>query len=312
MNYEIEKYGDIAVYWNAEIDGDGRQFVGQYLSIVRSITGRVGRAFEFCAGTGYIGFSLLANNLCETLCLAEIDPKAVAALKKTVTDNGLDDRVTVYLCDALEGIPESERWDLVVGFPPHHPAPFEDDEGICGDEGIDLHCIDLDLKLHQAFYQNVRKFLSPHGSIIMIENYEGADESVLEPFLQSGGLEIVRSFMYSDHRFPLNSFYYLWSRPRAAELVYQAAPAHTIKLRLSQMEGQVITKGLDGFQKLRAEIFNDLNRPAEIVLRQEQGPQRTMKLLPGETKSSAVYLCPPGLLSFFESDGGKGSAMKSR
>ena len=36
--------------------------------------------------------------------------------------NGLQDRVRVYLSDGLNGIPSSEKWDLVVSNPPHFLA----------------------------------------------------------------------------------------------------------------------------------------------------------------------------------------------
>ena len=77
------------------------------------------RAYEWCAGPGFIGFSLLAHGLCETLCLADVNPEAVAACRRTVRENALDDRVSVYRSDNLADIPAAERWDLVVSNPPH-------------------------------------------------------------------------------------------------------------------------------------------------------------------------------------------------
>jgi tRNA1(Val) A37 N6-methylase TrmN6 len=75
---------------------------------------RQSRVFEWCAGPGFIGFALLGYGFCDTLCLAD-----VKACRLTVTQNGLAERVTVYHSDNLDGIPPSERWDLVVGNPPH-------------------------------------------------------------------------------------------------------------------------------------------------------------------------------------------------
>ena len=54
------------------------------------------RVFEWCAGPAFIGFSLLGKGQCETLCLADINPTSVAACRRTLADNGLSGRVTVY------------------------------------------------------------------------------------------------------------------------------------------------------------------------------------------------------------------------
>ena len=40
------------------------------------------RAFEWCSGPGFIGFSMLGNGLCETLCLSDINPAAVSSCQQ--------------------------------------------------------------------------------------------------------------------------------------------------------------------------------------------------------------------------------------
>lgn len=55
----------------------------------------------------------------ETLCLADVNPRAVRACRKTIRERGLENRVTVYESDNLDAIPADERWDLVVSNPPH-------------------------------------------------------------------------------------------------------------------------------------------------------------------------------------------------
>jgi methylase of polypeptide subunit release factors len=56
---------------------------------------RQARALEWCAGPGFIRFALLGYGLCNTLCLADINPEAVEACRLTVTQTGLAERVTV-------------------------------------------------------------------------------------------------------------------------------------------------------------------------------------------------------------------------
>jgi methylase of polypeptide subunit release factors len=124
MDYRIERYCDIEVCWFPGLDGGGRSFGQDFLPVVRNLFGHVGRVFEFCAGPGFVGFSLLAHGLCDSLTVADINPRAVGALRQTVSRNGLEDRVHVFHSDGLAGIPAGERWDLVVGNPPHFAKPF--------------------------------------------------------------------------------------------------------------------------------------------------------------------------------------------
>src|SRR6476646_6270546 len=97
--YYKVKYGDIAVNYVPEIDGGGMTFGQQFLKVLPPRTGRVKHAFEFCAGPGFIGFAMLAAGLCERLTLADVNPAAVRACEQTIRENGLGDRVKVYLSD---------------------------------------------------------------------------------------------------------------------------------------------------------------------------------------------------------------------
>ena len=80
--------------------------------------------FSGARGPGFIGFALLGYGFCDTLCLADINPEAVDACRRTVIQNRLAERVAVYHSDNLDGIPASEQWDLVVGNPPHFVDRF--------------------------------------------------------------------------------------------------------------------------------------------------------------------------------------------
>src|SRR5262249_328153 len=113
-------YGDIRVHYKYHLDGGGRTFGLGYLSLFRDLNlPRQQRIFEWCAGPGFMGFGLLGYGFCDTLCLADINPEAIEACRRTVAENGLADRVAIYSSDNLDGIAPTEQWDLVVGNPPH-------------------------------------------------------------------------------------------------------------------------------------------------------------------------------------------------
>src|SRR3954454_7892039 len=93
--YSQVTYPGIAVSYKPHLDGGGSTF-GQNIIPLLQARGmpKVKRAFEWCAGPGFIGFSLLAHNLAETLCLADVNPEAVAACRRTIAQNGLEARAS--------------------------------------------------------------------------------------------------------------------------------------------------------------------------------------------------------------------------
>src|SRR5215467_9087861 len=113
------KFREISVVFEPALDGGGSTFGQEFIQVVADRIGPSQHIFEFCAGPGFIGFSLLAHGLCEKLTLADINPEAVQACRRTIADNALSDRVSVYCSDNLQDIPAAEKWDLVVSNPPH-------------------------------------------------------------------------------------------------------------------------------------------------------------------------------------------------
>lgn len=173
------------------------------------------RAFEWCAGPGYIGLELLATGFCKTLVLADVNPAAVESARATVRENGLEDRVTVYLSDNLNGLPPDERFDLVVANPPnyHDINPKHPLGALLQD---DLRPNDRGWALHRAFYAGIRKHLLP-DAVLAISEVEPFDEQVflstrLCPYdirprapivdfkgmIDDGGLQLVDVALYAN------------------------------------------------------------------------------------------------------------------
>lgn len=139
------------------------------------------RVFEWCAGPAFIGFSLLANGLCETLCVADINDQAVEACRKTVRDNELTDRVSVYEFDNLLSIPPSEKWDLVVGNPPFYPEQH----------GTEICAHDEGWHIHRGFFANVGRFLIPGGVILLQEANDSSTAETFRNMIEGAGLSIA-------------------------------------------------------------------------------------------------------------------------
>jgi SAM-dependent methyltransferase len=193
-------YAGVRVSTKPHLDGGGSTFGQDFIPVLRNRgMPKVARAFEWCAGPGFIGFSLLAHGLCETLCLADVNPEAVAACRRTLARNRLENKVTAYLSDNLADIPASEQWDLVVSNPPHFI-----------DSGIgQLRYHDPGWRVHRGFFGKVAQHLKPGGVVVLQENNAGSTPATFAPMIAEAGLKCVFEQDASPERTPESRMFYL-------------------------------------------------------------------------------------------------------
>ena len=196
------RFGGIRISFQRHLDGGGTSFGQDYISFLRGLgMPTQARAFEWCAGPGFIGFSLLGNGFCQTLCLADINPLAVEACLRTVRENRLGDRVTVYQSDNLTAIPPSERWNLVVGNPPHFIETVE--------ESLSLRAYDEDWHIHRAFFATIGKYLAAGGVIVLQENNRGSTVETFREMIEQAGLSIAFVHGCAPRRTAHDSLYFI-------------------------------------------------------------------------------------------------------
>ncbi len=167
----IWTYKGIRVHYRSALDGEGTWMAEPFIDFVkktRFLYASDASAFEWCCGPGFVGFALLAEGLCKRLCLADINPQAIECVAKTVADNGLEDRVTFYVSDNFESIPEQERFDLVVGNPPNYFA-LNPEHTVGKMLSEDLRPNDRGWKIHRAFYSTVGNYLNPEATLFISE-----------------------------------------------------------------------------------------------------------------------------------------------
>jgi methylase of polypeptide subunit release factors len=183
----------VRVFYRDDLDGGGMGFGQDYLRLVPRLLTRPRTVFEWCAGPGFISFSLLAHGLCDSICLADINPAAIDVCHRTVAENGLSDRVRLYHSDCLDDIPSGERWDLVVGNPPHSGTtellPW----------GPTRIYMDAGWTLHERFWRRVPDFLNPHAAVLLQENSDLSRVSDFAGMIESNGLRIVHVSDVPDH-----------------------------------------------------------------------------------------------------------------
>jgi 16S rRNA G966 N2-methylase RsmD len=281
-DYRIERYSAIDVCWLPDLDGGGRGFGQDYLPLVRQLFGRVGRVYELCSGPGFIGFSLLAHGLCDSLALADVNPNAVAALRETVRRNGLADRVSVYQSDGLTDIPRDEQWDLVVGNPPHFAKPFYVNRK-------SLITDDLQWRLHRGFYRDVAGHLTDGGSVLLQENSKGSTPDDFLPMLDAGGLDHVRTVWYSANG--QSCFYYLWAKKAADGLVFEPAATATADIELIEPASAA---RIERAGVLRLRLRNRLGRTVRPLLVTAEWTDALAPVKPGAVLELPLLAFKPG------------------
>lgn len=179
----------IRVYYKDALDGGGIWMSPWLVDFFdrRSIP-RQQRIFEWCAGPSFLAFSLLGRGFCETLCLADINPRALEACQLTIRENGLSDKVSVYLSDNLKNIPESEKWDIVVSNPIHFADDYPGD--------ILRH--DAGWETHRQFFAEVGKFLKPNGVVLLQEQNWGSTVETFRGMIDDADLKII----FTDNALP--------------------------------------------------------------------------------------------------------------
>ena len=158
--------------------------------------------FEFCAGPGYIGYSLLAYGFCRKLTLADVNPVAVEAARRTARYNGIEKLVNIYLSDGLKQIPETDKWDLVIGNPPNISPSSENAKS-------DLIHYDPGWQLHRGFYSSVKRFMKPGGRVLLKEKPRTGSVDLFAPMIRAGGGRVVATNLRTDFRRNPSEYYLL-------------------------------------------------------------------------------------------------------
>ncbi|WOH64022.1 methyltransferase [Bradyrhizobium sp. BWA-3-5] len=188
-DYKCKTWNGASVYYTENLNGGGVDYADDYLDLFNCFKDRprFQRMFEWCCGPAFIGYSMLAGTICESLCLADLYRPAIDAAQYTACKNNIRDRVTIYQGDGLLALPESEKFDLVVGNPPHYvernmleyirniePRIYVDDKWL----------------LHREFFSGIRKHLKRNGLIVLLESSRGSHIDTFRPMIESSGLKV--------------------------------------------------------------------------------------------------------------------------
>lgn len=149
-----------------------------YPSFIRAIkhAGKIkyNTAFEWCFGHGRIGWEILTKGLCDQLVFNDCYKLAVETGEKNAAKLGYTDAVRGYHTASISALPKFEKFDLVIGNPPHtvdkHDWIKQEQEKSHKQELIDLSLrltVDQEWKIHEDFFQYIGNYLTEDADIFI-------------------------------------------------------------------------------------------------------------------------------------------------
>lgn len=146
-----------------ELDGAGKLLAPVFAELLYDR--RVKTIYEWCCGPAWIGLWLLEQGICQELVVSDINQKAIDCVRRTVSRHNYP--VRSYLSDNLKGIPEHEKFDIIVANPPNY-VNIQADHPM-GFLRYDLRPSDIDWKIHRNFYNNIRKYMHKESNMYISE-----------------------------------------------------------------------------------------------------------------------------------------------
>mgnify|MGYP001161047278 FL=1 len=211
------------IFYTPETNGGGDHFFPEYLDLVIQYYGRVHHIMEWCSGPGFIGYGMMACNICDRLTLLDRFEPAITVAKKTAENSFIKvidmadtekiyhrrvfPRTKIYHSDNCSVLPEDEKIDLVVGNPPH----FENKEdaikalSAMGSPIFNDHLseilLDSKWNAHRDMFNQLSTRLSDGGRICLQLHSGGSNVDTFKPMVEEAGLRItakIESVQYSD------------------------------------------------------------------------------------------------------------------
>jgi len=195
MYFETSGHNRYCVQYDSWMDGGGTWFGQEYVDVITKLypNSQFERCYEWCSGPGFIGFNILDHGLCSSLCMSDIYGPAIDRVNETIKMHNLTN-VAAYATGAVSDLPLHEKFDLVVSNPPHFlTCP--------GDDNYQRIAVDQNWTAHQEFFSNIKRYLLPHGVILLQENQAGSlkREQEFESLIDAGGLKITDVFNSPNH-----------------------------------------------------------------------------------------------------------------
>lgn len=196
MIYDIENVYGLSVCYTNDTDGGGRIIYPDFVKILKNKypDKTFNNCLEWCAGPGFIGFSMLSQNICKHLTLIDIHQPAIDTASITVSNNGLKDKVSVYHSNNFDSIPLISKFDLIVANPPHYNTDVYAKYLPHWEHTTKRIYQDINWDIHHNFFKTVKNYLTDDGIILLIEHIRGSSEETFKEMINENELKITDHF----------------------------------------------------------------------------------------------------------------------
>lgn len=199
---DIKIAGDIHMRSYYHLDGGGGWMKDFFSDIITTVgKKKYKRGFEWCSGYGILGFEALGRNQCDHMTFSDYYHIAIEDCLDTAKHNGLSDKVHTYITGEIGSIPESDKWDLVIGNPPHAFGPIEQSKKLYSNvdnssAGNTLRIIsDEGMAIHKEFFTNIKKHLLPDADIFLYEPPYCVTSILNElEFIRNSGIDLISQY----------------------------------------------------------------------------------------------------------------------
>jgi methylase of polypeptide subunit release factors len=155
------------------------------------------RCFEWCCGHGIIGWEILTRGICEQLSFSDCYDLAVDTCLANAIHLGYQPVVEGYVASTILSIPQTEKWDLVVGNPPNsgNAEGFIDQATHHNDQPTAMQNMALRITVdqgwvaHREFFENIRSRITDDADIFLTMHDTVLDQ--MRPIHESANFRLV-------------------------------------------------------------------------------------------------------------------------
>jgi len=158
------------------------------------------RGFEWCAGSGPLGYALLDEKLVDHISFSDCYDKAIELCLLTAKNNNIETLVEAYISPKISQIPQTKLWDIVVSNPPHVwdktgvlTTKYPSEENMFNQARM---LVDQDMETHKEFFSNIRSRLNEDADLFIIEHDSGAKQKYID-MAEAGGLKFIEWYDFS-------------------------------------------------------------------------------------------------------------------
>ncbi|PKN68140.1 MAG: hypothetical protein CVU57_00510 [Deltaproteobacteria bacterium HGW-Deltaproteobacteria-15] len=171
----LEFYLDMVAFSPLPVDFCTGRVVEKALNWIAGCSRERVAMLDFCSGQGCVGLSVFAEarDRIERIAYVDVNYFNLLALEKTLyelRDYGPEEitRHEMILSDVLKNVPRGQKYDLIIGNPPHRD--LGDGHPMTAEYSLkNVFLVDPSWRLHSQFYATVHEHLLPGGECWLIE-----------------------------------------------------------------------------------------------------------------------------------------------